>query len=64
MSTPNLLESLAGDDGSIVEESGSRHENLFVGHVLPIVKFRRVAEASTTRWRWLAPGSHSASARL
>jgi hypothetical protein len=44
MSTPESPEPLADDDGSITEESGSRYENLFVGHVLPIVKFRRVAE--------------------
>jgi hypothetical protein len=41
MSAPEAPESLADDDGWIAEESSSRYENLFAGHVLPILKFRR-----------------------
>ena len=44
MSASEAPEPLADDDGWIAEESGSRYENLFAGHVLPILKFRRAAE--------------------
>ncbi len=44
MSAPEAPESSADDDRSITEECAARYENLFVGHVLPILKFRRVAE--------------------
>lgn len=44
MSTSESPEPLADDEGPTAEGSGSRYENLFVGHVLPIVKFRRVSE--------------------
>jgi Trypsin-like peptidase domain len=43
-SAPDARETSAGDDRSTAEESTTRYENLFVGHVLPILKFRRVAE--------------------
>lgn len=44
MGAPEAPEPLADDGGSVVEEAASGYENLFVGHVLPILKFRRVAE--------------------
>src|SRR5580700_9527822 len=44
MSTHEAPEPSAEDDRSIARESASRYENLFVGHVLPILKFRRVAK--------------------
>lgn len=44
MSTPEAPETSEEDDGSNAEKSDARYENLFVGHVLPILKFRRVAE--------------------
>ncbi len=43
-SAPDASETSADDDRSITEESATRYENLFVGHVLPILKFRHVAE--------------------
>ena len=47
MSASEAPEPLADDDGWIAEESGSRYENLFAGHVLPILKFRRWRKAGT-----------------
>ena len=43
MNTPDASDPSADDGGSILVPE-SRYENLFVGHVLPIVKFRRAAE--------------------
>ncbi|HXJ82820.1 MAG TPA: hypothetical protein VMS64_29550 [Candidatus Methylomirabilis sp.] len=45
MSTPESPESVADDEDSIAEEFGSRYENLIAVHILPILKFRRVAVA-------------------
>ena len=55
MSPSQVREPMADDDGWIAEESGSRHESLFAGHVLPILKFRPpLARWFTARPPWRA----------